>query len=240
MKTVLLVFRHGLGDLLMFLPGFDNLVSQHKETEFTIDVEKGMGYEETHPSCVVEPDRSKFDIVMNVDDLQNHEEFKGPFIDTVGPKGRHCPRVGHHQLPKVESPIVGVHFHSTCCNNWIGAPEETARKVWEDIIRAGKIPVETHMVHKYGNWKKFDWEDGIYKARASVKNLSGILQRCFAFVGVVSGNFHVALGCLPYDRIMCLQRGERVEGVSRVNLARCDVMNYKEEVYNWLMKIQQR
>ncbi len=64
-----------------------------------------------------------------------------------------------------------------------------------------------------------------------------LLQASHAFIGVISGNIHAALSCLPRDKVMALTTymPSRAlgEGVPFINID-----NYKDgSVYEWLRKL---
>ena len=51
-KKILLPFGHGLGDEILFMNPFDKLASLYPDIEFTLALQKGLGFEELESSIV--------------------------------------------------------------------------------------------------------------------------------------------------------------------------------------------
>lgn len=247
-KKVLLVFWHGLGDLIMFLNPFYRLRELYPDIQFDLAVQKGLSFEDIVPFTyfVTGEDMDKldtfpYDIVAKIHFpmSENQIEFtKGEFccIHELGIP----PVCGHHLVKPLPSKLIGVHFNITCLPDSCNPDEETAQKVWNEIREAGFIPIETHFEHIFHNPvnKKFDFVDcSVRKAQARISNLVSLMSSLAGFVGVVSGNFHLALAILPSNRIMFLQKHFKLECFTRLPVARASIMpgEYKGgETKKWL------
>ena len=65
--------------------------------------------------------------------------------------------------------------------------------------------------------------------KPKVSTLAGLIKNSAAFIGVVSGNFHVALSVLPPERIMLLEKDFTAPMFTKLPIARCDIKHYKKD-----------
>lgn len=207
-KTVLLLFRHGLGDSIMFYSTcYKALVKKYPGISFAYS---------TH--CGQE------ELFGKVDDNPNHYDIAfsfrypcsewDPGNETKSEKcarveiGLEMPLAEDYTLPKsFPSPLVGVHFNSTSCTS-LNAPYDFAKNLWEQIMDFGFIPIDTHMRHVYDNKRSivhdFEQSRRIDNVPATVGKIVGLLSTLRGFAGVPSGNLICACSVLPASRILCL------------------------------------
>src|SRR4030043_1499943 len=75
-----LCFGHGLGDNILFLNVFDKLASLYPDIEFTLALQKGLGFEELEPDIIgknkkviyvtdlsYDKETSEYDIIADID-----------------------------------------------------------------------------------------------------------------------------------------------------------------------------
>jgi hypothetical protein len=248
-KRVLLFFWHGLGDLVMFLEPYRALRDLLPDVHFDLGIVKGIGQEEVVPEAIgfttdKDLDKLDYDIVSKIHFpmSEGQEEFT---------KGEWCcihelgipPRSGHtiHDCP-IKNRLVCVHYNITCLPASCNPDQDTAKKVWDEIVGAGMIPIECHFEHVFHNPvnKKFDFVTATVRGcRPRVSTLAGLIARSEAFIGVVSGNFHVALSILPPDRIMLLEKDFTAPMFTKLPVARCSIKPYKDgSVSSWLTRLQ--
>ena len=207
-RSVLIIFRHGLGDAVMFYGTcFKALVAKYPGISFSYSTH--CGQEELFGK--VDPNPDHYDIAF---------EFKYPCSEwNAGDetKSEKCARVEmglkmplkeDYTLPKsFQSPLVGVHFNSTSCPS-MDVPKDTARRIWDQIQDSGLIPIDTHMRHAYDNQKSvvhdFEQSRRIDNVPATVGKLVGLISTLRGFAGVPSGNLVCACSVLPASRILCL------------------------------------
>jgi hypothetical protein len=246
-KRVGIVFYHGLGDLVMFLNPFHELKRLFPQTEFQLILQGGLSFEDICPDAYfLKPgdmenlEALDYDIVAKVHFPMNEGQQQYT-------KGEWCclhelgiePVWGHRLIPQYPSKLIGVHFNITCLPDSCNPDEQTAKMVWQDIIDAGFIPIETHFQHAFHNPvnTKFDFVDcSVRKTHAKIRNLVGLMGSLAGFVGVVSGNFHVALSMLPSNRVFFLQKHFKLECFTRLPVSRASIFpdEYKHEVKDWL------
>lgn len=248
-KRVLLFFWHGLGDLIMFMGPFRALRDHNSEVHFDLGVVKGIGQEELYHGAIgfttdADLDKLDYDIVAKIHFpmSEGQEEYtKGEWccIHELGIS----PVAGHSicDLP-LNNRLVCVHYNITCLPASCNPDEATARSIWDEVIEAGLIPLESHFEHTFHNPvnKKFDFVDAsVRKVKPRVSTLAGLLSISTAFIGVVSGNFHVALSVLPPERIMLLEKDFTAPMFTKLPVARCNIKDYqKGSIYQWLTGLQ--
>ena len=250
-KKILLAFLHGLGDFLGFRGVYKYLVDEYPDIEFTYALDETMGYEKflLDYEKYILVDRTNintddYDFAFLIAYTQNREgqmcKAENCMLDEVGSFDP-LP-IPHQPIPLMPPRLVTVHLFSTWGPQAFGlvGREETAHKIWSEIIKAGLIPIETHFEHKYANPenKNFDWITAHVRGmKCSGENLMTLLQASHAFIGVISGNIHAALSCLPREKVMALTTymPSRAlgEGVSSINID-----NYEEgSVFKWLKEL---
>ena len=250
-KRILLVFFHGLGDFLGFRGVYAYLINKYPDIEFVYGIDEQMGYEKFLL------DHEKYELLNRTSISTDKYDFAFLIAYTQNREGEMCKaencmleEVGsfsplptpHQPVALAPSRLVTVHFFSTWGPEAFGmiGREETAHKIWGEIIKAGLVPIETNFEHKYSNPenKNFDWINAhVRGVKCSGENLMTLLQASHAFIGVISGNIHAALSCLPRDKVMALTTymPSRAlgEGVPFINID-----NYKDgSVYEWLRKL---
>ena len=248
----LLIFWHGVGDLVMFLEPFREVCRQFPYVQFVIGLPKGLTHEQLltddikyHLLTAEEVNETTealpYDLVAKITFpmSENQIEFT---------KGEYCcihelgipPLAGHGVLDASCNRLVSVHFQITCLPDSCNPDRDTAERVWNDILEAGYIPIESHFQHIFHNPvnQKFDFIDAtVRRCRPQASSLAGMLAACGAFVGVVSGPFHVALSVLPPERVFLLEKDFKKECFTKLPIHTADLRDYKNEVRRWLDQI---
>lgn len=243
---VLIAFFHGVGDLVMFRVVFDQLKKVYPDISFHLGICKGLGQEEIVPDAIQlnadwrekaeETDEFDFyDIVFSCNFPMNEgqqELTKGEWCaeKELGIPIEGC--AGHKRVECGVNRLVGVHYNITCLPDACNPSYETAKKIWDEIRSLGMIPFETHFQHVFHNPvnSKFDFVDST--ARGCIPRLStlaGLLNLCYAFVGVVSGNFHLALSILPSNKICLLEKDFKLRSFTKKDVCTVNIKDdYKE------------
>jgi len=251
-KSVLLVFWHGLGDLIMFLNPFEALTKQFPDVIFDLAVQKGLGFEDITADLqgtkILFIDGSFFKELPLEYDIIADIDFPMSEGQTELTKGEWCcvhelgiePVNNHKLLTKGVNRLVGVHWQITCLPDSANVPYDIAKKVWQEIKDAGYIPMETLMKHPFHNPvnEKYDFIDRhIRDISPKISTLIGIIKNCSHFICCVSGNFHVALSILPPERICLLERDFKTECFTKLPIKRINIKEYVDgEILQWLQK----
>jgi hypothetical protein len=252
-KRVLLVFWHGLGDLVMFLNPFEALTKQFPDVIFDLAVQQGLGFEEVTAeltdtnvklidgSFFKELPESMYDIIADIDFPMSEGQIELT-------KGEYCcvnelgidPVNGHKKLTHGKNRLIGIHYQITCLPDAANPDEETAKIIWNEVLEAGFIPIEMHFQHVFHNPinKMFPFVDcTVRRVKPQVSTLIGLIQQCAGVICVVSGNLHISLSVLPDEKIFFLQKHFKLESFTkRTNISRASIMpgEYKNEVKQWL------
>ena len=252
-KRVLLIFWHGLGDLIMFLNPFEALKKEFPYVIFDLAVQNGLGFNEVtadlQDTNVLFIDGSFFNnLPDNLYDIVADIDFPMSEGQIELTKGEYCcrhelgidPVNGHKKLTQGKNRLIGIHYQITCLPDAANPDEATAKQIWDDVLEAGFIPIEMHFQHVFHNPvnKMFPFIDcTVRRVKPQVSTLIGLIEQCAGAICVVSGNLHVALSVLPDSRIFFLQKHFKLESFTkRTDIARASIMpgEYKGEVNEWL------
>ncbi len=247
-KTVCLIFIHGMGDLVMFLNPFHALKEKYPEINFTLGLQKGLSFEDIIPDADLEIcssldklEGTNYDLVglVHFPMSEGQQEFtKGEWccihelgIDPVG---------GHRLIKPVPNRLIGLHFNITCLPDSCNPDYETAKTIWQEVIDAGFLPIETHFQHAFHNPvnEKFDFIGcSVRGAHAKISSLIGLTNSLCGSICVVSGNFHMSLAMLPSNRIFFLEKHFKLECFTHLPVARASIKPgeyQKGTVTKWL------
>lgn len=242
-RKVLIKFHHGLGDAIAFRPCFDALCARFPSVRFSLHVH--CGQEDVFGTC--DESESAYDIVFEIGfpcSEWSHPELTKAEYCCRSELGIPAPSAFPILDRRFPSPLIGVHYHSTCMPGQLGCPEFAAKRLRDRIIDSGLIPLDTHMSHYFDNPanRRFGFEHcTIRDAHANCANLLGVLGVCSGFAGVASGNFHAALALLPVETVLFLKTDFPASRLTRKSVLELDVRNYDESVVDlWLDRVKRR
>lgn len=247
-KKVLLPYWHGVGDACMFNAPLTYLRWHYPNIQIDVGLARGL-QEEIILDGVILLEGNWKETIQDTDyDLvfSCHMPLE-KLNDTTLTKAEVCcieelgiPPISGHLRIKTKK-IVGVHFSNTSVSWLANANEEVAYKVWNEIIEAGCIPIDTLFQHAFYNEgsKKFDFVDQHFRNwPARLETLIALLSKCDYFIGVVSGNFHLALSLLPYDKVCLLEKDLKVGHFTKLPVKGIDIKHYQDGmVKSWLTHI---
>lgn len=256
-KKVGLCWGHGLGDEILFLNVFDKLASLYPDIEFTLILQKGLGFEELDPDIVggnkkviyssdlsYNEETSEYDIIADIDFPMSEGR-----IDIT--KAENCciseigidPVCGHKKLTTGKNRLIAISYHITCLPDAANPDEATAKMIWDDVLSEGFIPLEMYFTHVFSNPvnKMFPFIDcTVRRVKPQVSTLIGLIESCAGVISVVTGNLHVSLSILPDNKIFFLQKHFKLESFTkRTGIAWASIMpgEYKNEVKSWLQTL---
>jgi len=219
-KKVLIVFWHGIGDVLMFYPLFCALVVLYPKHEFTLGLIPGVGQPELFPEAkeIAEEDFEKdhdLTFVIDFDMVEGSSDLTKAVL---------CEQVEIGKIPKLIFPqfipiehrsnkLVGVHFQGTCLPNATNPDSKLANQIWQDIISAGYIPIDLHFEHTFHNPinESFEWVTRSCRdLTPSLNTLTSLIQQCHCTIAVASGPFVISLAN-DAERTIYLEKGHSVD-----------------------------
>jgi hypothetical protein len=253
---VALVFWHGLGDLIMFYPSVLKLRELYPDTHIVIATERGNGFEHlfgpdsTYPVTNGDSPLPGFDYTFVIEfamaEPLNGEYTKAELcaINELGlPQPLECDYVSEHLNPcgswvsDSANRFVAVTFQSTALPDQCNTPYPVAKQIWQEIIAAGFIPIETLMQHRWFNPKneKYDFITRHLRDIApDVQYLRTIQTACYANIHVSTGNLHLALADDP-TYTLYLKSAFDIHCYTREPVSQVDVNNYEPgAVQKWL------
>jgi len=250
---VLIPFGHGLGDTIMFLNVFDKLSSLYPDIEFTLALQKGLGFEELEPDIIgknrkviyvsdlsYNKETSYYDIIADIDFPMSESQIKIT-------KAERCCKdelgieliSGHKRITCETNRLVGLHLQITCLPDSANVPYDVAKKIWFEIKDAGYIPMEILMEHIYHNPvnKKYDFIDRhLRDIPPKISTLIGIMKSCNKVICCVSGVFHIALSILLPEQICLLEKDFLAPSFTRLPIKRVNIKDYKDgSIKDWLL-----
>jgi len=242
-KKVLIVFWHGIGDVVQFMYVLDHLKGLYPGVTFDLGLCRGLDEETIYPNAILLDNLNNIEVGYDLTALI-HFPVEIPGLT----KSELCCReelgieliTGYKPLPKFPSKLVAVHFNITCLPDLANPDEETAKKIWNEIHEAGWIPIESHFEHVFHNPvnKMFPFIDcTVRKCTPKIATLLGLLNSCGAFIGVVSGNFHCAMATMPHERIAFLEKEIPVARFTKEPIKSFNLKDYKGGVKEWLMHL---
>lgn len=247
---VLIAFFHGVGDCVLFQVVFDHLKECYPCIHFDIGICRGLDQELIFPNAVfLDGDwREKFaDLGYDLVFSCNFPMSEG---QTEYTKAEYCcikelgisPVCGHNRISGGKNRLIGIHYNITCLPESCNPDEETARKIWNEVLESGMIPIETHFHHIFHNPvnKKFPFVDcSVRRVQPRISTLVGLIEQCYAFIGVVSGNFHVAMATKDISNVCLLEKDFKAACFTKEPIHTIDIKNYKDgSVKEWLLSIQ--
>jgi len=246
-ERVLIVSWHGMGDLIMTIPLFESLKTQYPTIKFDVGLCKGLGQEALIPDAVLlegnwreECTKWPYDVIFCLnffcEDINNPTVTKAELacINELGI----APVSGY---PKIKTKgIVGISLHCTSVGWLANADEETAKKIWQDVIDAGFIPIEMTQRHIFFNPenKLYPFVDKhLREWPANIDTLAAMISKCDRFISAVGGPFHLAMSILGKDKVMLLERDIPAGCFTHEAIATANLKDYKHEVLKFLTKL---
>ena len=243
-KKIVLVSWHGAGDQCLIRSSFDKLRELFPDIQIDIAVLAGIGQKFIIPMAIEvggdwrEKLPEHYDLVvqinMPVEDLNDLSMTKSEIccerelgiLKTCG------------YIPIKRKKLVALHFHNTAVSWLANVDEVIAKKIWDEIIEADCIPIETLFQHAFYNdtSKKFDFIDNhVRNWPARLDTLISLLGACDYFIGAVSGNFHLAMSLLPYEKVCLLEKDLKAPHFTKLPIKTIDIKNYIDgSIKSWL------
>ena len=141
----------------------------------------------------------------------------------------------------IRSSLVGISFQATALPNSANPSEEVAEKIWNEVISAGFIPIETLFRHIYFNPVNVPFacvNRDVRNIPANIDTLIRLLSSCYACITVATGTLPLSLSLFP-ERTLYLKKDFSIKCYTKQSVSEIDIDNYKDGcVKNWLQKME--
>lgn len=242
-EKVLIVFYHGLGDLIMFLPLYNQIKDIYPNIEFSLATEKVTAFHEYFRAIpmptIYDYTKTDYDFVFIIRfAMSEAENITKTELCAINEFGIEPIEYNYKIKEYCPSPLVGVHFQGTCLPFSTNPTKEVIQQIWQEIEECGYIPIETHFVHYYANpinEKNNIITNNVRGTKPEIWKLIGLIKRCNAFIGVASGPFIVALATIP-EKTFYLEGMHKLQSYTKKNIPKANIYDYKGEVKQWLTK----
>ena len=220
---VLLIFNHGLGDFINFLPIYEELKRLNPTITFNIGYTADRDFKVLHRDCMpinltnFRNDLNKrYTYIFKIDypEPTDEEKNKGkakPYCcmeQEIGINYKWQP-YQYNFKPNNESKLIGIHFTGNTNHNLKNPKFDRIQVIWEEIKALGYTPFECHMNHNYQtetNYPEFiNPNNSLRFTKPSMCLLLNKIKECKYFIGVDSGPLYLAGSILGLNNIIGLQ-----------------------------------
>ena len=226
---VLLIFQHGLGDVIIFLSIFKRLKQDFPYHNIKIGAETGRNYHLLLPDIFIPVDDNnkidlKFKYVFQISYPEPPHEFKVTNLN-VNVKPYLCntkeigipdfiwsPYLNNIYKPIEKTQTIGLNFNGNSCANLKNCNIIISRKIWNEVRQAGYRQFELYIDYKYllpSSKNRFELADPKdtfrYKRSATLVDLAKKIMECKYVISIDSGTLYLAGFILGYDKVIALQ-----------------------------------
>jgi hypothetical protein len=134
-------------------------------------------------------------------------------------------------LPLLTNKLAAVHFQGTCLPGSTNPDPELAERIWNDLLKAGYVPIDVHFVHTFHNPEntQFSWTSrNCRDLSPNIHTLQMMIEACGVFVGVASGPFVMAATLMP-KKTVYLQKHHTIGCYLKDFKNVVDIKEYKSE-----------
>lgn len=257
-KNPLLVFNHGLGDQILFLPVFLELQIQLRK-KITLGTQKKRQFKLIYPQIIYVDElfnvRDKYDFIYTIQypdskklsvPMELHNESAKPYIcafyelgikDFVWKPYKLHVKNNNKKIDK----RIGVHLVGGHTGLQLkSCPNDNAELIWNEIIEAGYEPFEIYMTPKFSEeYRLTDKRCNDYLPFINKKNslrfeqpdlqkMINEISKCKYFIGIDSGPIYLASTILGCENILGLYSYKRHDHFLPKHISMAKVENYKK------------
>jgi hypothetical protein len=240
---VLLLMRHGLGDIINFIPIVEELNKRYPFISFFIGVEEDRKSSLIY-SKIFEYNRNsilnlrrQFTYFFLIHYSEPYDDLSKPYLCNRDEIGLESFNWTPYKM-KIEKLIIknriGVHFFGSTNQNNKSLTTEEANIFWDDLVTIGKSPFEIHNP-KYNLY--LDLGHDFYKFpntirfnNPNIKEIIDEISKCEYFIGIDSGMLYLAITILGVEKCIGIEKNYKISkyfpyGLKTINLSEFGSIN---------------
>ncbi len=230
----LLIFPHGLGDLINFLPIVRDLRAKLPHLQFHVGTKSdysALGDYFYKPSALKQLQEFKKIFLLHYSEPPLESWSKPDFCNEVEvglPDFQWRPL----SLERTNAPagLVGVHFFGTSRQDRKSLSVHQADTIWAEIEEAGFVPFEVHNSRFNPRGcigHDFVRTNSLRQENPTLERMIAKISECRYFVGIESGPFYLAGSILGFQNCLGIQLHSRFQTYAPVETAVIDATTYR-------------
>ena len=262
-NNILLIYNHGLGDVVNFIPLFKEIQKRIGKKKLTLSAPAKRQFNLIFPSMVNsdEEDVRKYDFIYKVAYPDAVNSYIPIEHGTESAKPYLCAKYEfgindfvwkpHRILNKTfnkKSKRIGVHLFGHTGMKTKFCPNNISMLIWNEIIEAGYEPFEVHMILQFAyeyNQLDRDCDDclPIINKKNSLRfeepDLGKMIKeigKCKYFIGIDSGPIYLASLLLGCENIIGLYNQKRHDHFLPKHINMVNVRSYKKGIIKRIIK----
>lgn len=207
---ILILYPHGLGDVLMFYPYFKKFKSLYPNC--VIDIKVNELIKSMFPPVMNEND---YDYVVWIPAYFNEVEknclMTKPECNAVLDLGiEYQKELQYTECIEASGNIVGFSFFNSFHPKEINCPYEIAKKLWKIVEDNGLIAIDLFVPKEKSASKplnqKYDFVDWSMRTKGiGIQKMIGLMGSLAGMASVATGNFHFGMTVYP-DRVLYIEK----------------------------------
>jgi ADP-heptose:LPS heptosyltransferase len=245
----ILIFNHGLGDFVNFLPLFIELKKFLPSWKLTIATNR-KGFNFVHPVITLN-DSSLIRSMYRTHNFIFNISYPEP-VNTTLSKPYYCnereiglknfkwsPYKINRYINGKSSNLVGMHFFGNTNQKNKSLDIELAGRIWSDLVKFGYEPIEIHNGNK--NDKDIipsfiNSSNSIRFENPDLKRFTDKISECRFFIGIDSGPLYLAGSILGFDKCIGLEKHYPFKRYLPYSIDKVDILNYKSYKLKLILK----
>lgn len=254
---ILLLFNHGLGDVLNFLPIFRELKERFPNWRIELGLEKGRNLTIIHKN-IYEYDKLR---IRDIHRLFTHIfsiAYKEPFGNLIS-KPMYCnlkeigldnfewsPYTFNVKLNNENLDRVGIHFEGNTNQKNKSLKLEQSIELWRYLNENDLLPFEIHNPGFNNNnsmgYSFIPRNQTIRFENPTIEKMIQEISKCKYFIGIDSGVLYLAMSILGPDRCIGIQKNYLIEKYAPININTINIEGDKswdkrelEKLKEWIL-----
>lgn len=237
----LLIFNHGLGDFINFLPIYRELKSRFLEWKF--DIGTNRQFKDIYPIVSLDnwTDMRAFFrqytylFQISYPEPPATEKLSKPYYCNKMEIGldnfKWTPFESLSVVKKVKNPnLIGCHFFGNTNQKNKSIDVKLVEKIWNDLMKLGYFPYEIHNEKFNDNTSRvpfFNSDNSLRFQHPSLRKIAEVITKCQYFIGIDSGPLYLAGNLLGYDKCIGMEKNYKFSKYLPFKLDKIDMNNYK-------------